>query len=69
MSSSGKPGPPLVPTDSADSSQSNICNSEYIQYRSPICIVGADSSRSMDSNDKCAETSGVIMEESRVRIQ
>ena len=61
MSASSTPRSPLVP---ADSSQSNISSSEYNQYCSPICIVGADLSRSMDRDDKCAEISGVIMEES-----
>ena len=62
--SSGTPGSCLVPTEYANLSQSNIGSSEYNQYCSPIHIVGADSSKNMDSNDESAETSGVIMEES-----
>ena len=63
MSPFGKPGPHLVPTDSAYFSQSNISSSEYNQYPSLICV-GAHLSRSTDIDDKCAETSGIIMEES-----
>ena len=62
MSSSGTPGSHLVPIDSADSSQLNSVSSEYSQYYSTICITGANLSRIMNRDDKCAETSDVIIE-------
>ena len=72
MSSSGTPRSHLIPTNSIDSSQSNICSSEYVEYcsseyveyHSPNRIVDADLSRSMDRDDKHAEASGLIMEAS-----
>ena len=39
-------------------------SSEYIHYLRSIHVVGAGSSRCMDNDNKCAETSGVVREES-----
>ena len=45
MLPSSTPGSNFVPTDPADSSQSNISSSEYNQYQRPIC--------SSTCNDQC----------------